>query len=110
VFVGVGVSLGFSRQVQLDPEHTALPDCAFHANDASHPFGQPLAHHQADACTLLGLRLLSETIERLEKLGELFRSQPLAGVPDADPNRVPVGQRTLHDNLPAHPIVFDRVG
>ena len=40
-----GGNFGSARQVQFDPEHTALPDSAFHAYGAPHQFDQPLAHH-----------------------------------------------------------------
>ena len=73
--------LRFGRQVQLDPEHAALPDGAFHADDAAHQFDQPLAHHQADAGAFLGVRLLPETVERLEQLRQLLRRQALRRCP-----------------------------
>ena len=68
--------LRLGRQVQLDPEHAALADRAFHADDAAHQLDQPLAHHQADAGAFLGVRFLAEAVERLEQLRQLFRRQP----------------------------------
>ena len=38
LFFCAGGKLWFSRQIQFDPKHTALPDRAFHAYDASHQF------------------------------------------------------------------------
>ena len=72
------------RRVQFDPEHAAHADRAFGADFPAHQFDQPLAHHQADARSLLAAGLLPEAIEGLEQLGELFRRQSIAGIMHAD--------------------------
>ena len=76
-----GGKLRLGRQVQLEPEHAALPDRAFHADDAAHQFDQPLAYDEADARPFLDVRLLSETVERLEQLRQLARASTLRRYP-----------------------------
>ncbi len=75
-----GDELRRMRRVQFDPEHAALADGALRADFPAHQFHQSLAHHQADARPLLAPGLLSEAIEGLEQLGELFRRQSIAGI------------------------------
>src|SRR6185369_17812328 len=87
-----------------------LPDSAFHADFAPHQFDQPLAHHQADACPLLGASLLSETIERLEKLCDFFGSQSLTGIMHTDADTFIAACAARHIDRSLRPVVFDRIG
>src|SRR6185369_14480905 len=103
-------SLRRSRQAQFDPEHAPLPDCAFRSDCATHQAYQTLAYHQADTGTFFGARLLSKTIERLEKLRKLFPGKSHAGVPDADTNGIRMAKGTLHGNRSTRPVVFYRIG
>src|SRR5665647_290033 len=66
--VSIIVKLQCLRGIQFDPEHTAHPDDAFHADLTPHQVDQALAHYQADAGALLGAALLSQTIEWLKQL------------------------------------------
>ncbi len=102
--------LRFSRHIQFDPEHAALPDRAFHADFATHQFDQPLAHHQADAGAFLGAGLLSETIERLEKLREFFGRQSFTGILHADAYALRGARAARHFDRSLRAVVFDRVG
>src|SRR5450830_1486086 len=81
---------------EFEPEHASPPDGAFHADYAPHQFDQSLGHHEADACAFLAARLLSETIEWLKQLRQLFRSQSRAGVRDAHANAFRGARGALH--------------
>ncbi len=62
--------------VQFDPEDTAHADRALDADDAAHQFDQPFADNEPDARALSDMRLLPETIERLEQLPSLSGVNP----------------------------------
>src|SRR5450759_3451081 len=100
----------YKRQVHFEPEDTALPDSAFRSYDAPHQFDQTLSRHQADARAFLGVRLLSETIERLKKLRQFIRRQTFAAVLDTNANASWCARNPVHDDRSAHLVVFDRVG
>src|ERR1035437_6464522 len=99
-----------SSRDKLEPEHASHPDGAFHADDALHHLAQPLGTHEADACAFLAARLLSEAIERLKELRQLFRIQSRASVADAhaDASRRALDAFHLYGAL--LDVVFDRVG
>ncbi len=71
---------------------------------------RPPGNDQSDAGSLLGIRLLAEAIERLEKLRKLIAGQAVASVSDADADRICAVQCTLHNHRSACTVVFDRVG
>ena len=71
--------------------HGIVDATEVYVDHASHQFDHSFAHHEADAGAFLGAALLSETVERLKKLRQLFRRQPRAGVLDADPNALRTG-------------------
>ena len=73
-FASFNGKLRCSSRDQFDPEHASRPDGAVHADCAPHQFDQALGHHEADARAFLAPGLLSETIERLEQLRQLFRT------------------------------------
>src|SRR6185369_11712682 len=102
--------LWFSRQVQLEPEDTPGPDSAFHTDFAPHQFDQALAHHQADTGPFFGAGLLSETVKRLEKLGDLLGRQPFTGIMHADAHSLFAARAAGHFNLSLSAVIFDRVG
>ena len=97
-------------QEQFEPEHASHADRAFDADHAFHQFDHPLAHHEADARAFLGAALLSETVERLKELRQLFRRQSRAGVCDADANAFRTGDGARHLDRSPLAVVFDRVG
>ena len=96
-------------QKHFDPEHGSLAYRAIDADDSAHQLDQPLGHHQADACTFLDAGLFPEAVERLEQLHNLFRGKSLAGVPDADANRVRRTHHAVHDDGTVGFVIFDRV-
>src|ERR1039458_10737796 len=61
-----------------------------------------LSDWSSDVCS-------SDLVERLNQLRQLFRGKPLAGVPDADANRVRRNRYAVHDDLTAGFVVFDCV-
>src|ERR1022692_3019859 len=95
---------------EFKPEHASHPDGAFHADDAPHQFDQSLGHHETDACAFLATRLLSETIERLKQLIQLFWRESRAAVFDADANasRRALGAFYFDGSMLA--VVLDRIG
>ena len=95
---------------EFEPEHASHPDGAFHADDAPHQFDQSPGHHETDACAFLATSLLSETIERLKELRQLFRIQSRAGVPDAHANAFRRALGAFHLDRSLLDVVFDRVG
>src|SRR6266699_327037 len=97
-------------RIELNPEHAYYPDLAFHADDTPHQLDQPLGDDQADSSAFLGAGLLPETIERLEKLRQLLRSQSCARVPDADPDALRGARGAFHHHGSACLVIFDRVG
>jgi hypothetical protein len=93
---GLGQCRGFApsmdgklwRAAEFSSNQNTLPTPTVLSTPISPPISSTsrLAHHQADARAFLAAGLLSETVERLEKLRQLFRRQSRAGVPDADAN------------------------
>src|SRR4029077_16079435 len=109
-FSSVNCKSWCSSCVQFEPKHASHPDSAFHADHTSHKFHYSLAHYQADACAFFGAALLSQTVERLKKLRQLFRSQPRAGVPYPDASAFRGACGAVHDYLSPQLVVFDCVG
>jgi hypothetical protein len=109
-FSGVAGGLRFSRQLEFDPEDAALANGAFNANPAVHCIHQPLADHQADARTFFARHLLTQTIEWLEELRQLFGGQSLAGIANADTHRLRRARGARQANRAAGFVVLDCVG
>jgi len=95
---------------QFDPEFTAYPDGAFHADSATHQFDQLLGYHQADASAFLGAGLLPQAIERLKQLHQLFRRQSGSAVFDADANAFRGSCGALYLDRSLFAVVFDGIG
>src|ERR1039457_5118623 len=95
-----------SNRDEFEPEHASHPDGAFHADDAPHQFDQSLGRHEADACAFLAASLLSETIEWLKELRQLFRRQSRAGVRDAHANAFRGARGALHLERSMLTVVF----
>ncbi len=96
---------------QFDPEFAAQPDGAFNTDGASHQLDQLFGNRQANAGPFLGAaRLLSETIEWLKQMRQLFGRQSLAAVFNADADAFRGDRGAFHLDRSLFAVVFDRVG
>ncbi len=98
-----------TRQGEIDPERAARTDGALHADDATHQFDQSFGHHQANARAFFQTGFLAETIERLEKLRQLFHSQSRTAIPDTDAQCIRRKRRALHGDRAGRPVVLDGI-
>ena len=116
LFASLGVArFGFelrgSVRGQLEPKHASRADSTFDSDLAAHELDEPLGYHQADARACRAThRLLSEAIEWLVELGELFRGQTLASIGDADASAFRGTRTARHDHRSQLFVVFDGVG
>jgi len=95
--------------VQFDQNTVPAPTVLSAPDAAAHQLDQALGHDQTDTRAFLDAGLFPEAVERLEQLRQLFRGKSLAGVADADANRVRRKRHGIHDDRAAGPVVLDRV-